>query len=141
MFSRIVLEYGVTMLDLSKIDCFDLEDIPEKGAFLLACIRRDSQYEHYCKILREIQRRYADRLKVGALDEKALETYRRLGIEGTPTFLIFQNRMELARILGRTNLERLGCLVGKAFPIMGAPHDNLSQVFRAHMDQKTVPLK
>ena len=106
------------MIDLSKIDCFDLDDIPEKGAFLLACIRRDGQYEHYCKILREIQRRYVDHLKVGAFDEKALETYRRLGIEGTPTFLIFQDRMELSRILGRTTQERLGCLVGKALPVI-----------------------
>jgi hypothetical protein len=122
------------MPEISKIDCFDLDDIPERGIFLLACVRRDHEYEHYCTVLNEIQRRYSNLLKVGALDENAIETYRKLGIEGTPTFLIFQDRKEVKRILGRTTLEGLGHFVGRSLPIFGGKKEFSANPSARQMD-------
>ncbi len=88
------------MFESFKINCFDLEDIPKRGTFLLACVRRDHEYEHYCKVLSDIQRGYSNLLRVGALDENAVENCGKLGIEGAPAFLIFQDITEVIRILG-----------------------------------------
>lgn len=113
------------MLESTDITCFDLDDVPEKGSFLLACIHRDHEYENYCEILQKIENRYHADLGVGALYDNSVETYRKLDVEGTPTFLLFQDGTEMARVLGRMTLKKLHRFVQEILPAL-RPEENAS---------------
>ncbi len=97
------------------MDNFDFEITAEKRPVLLACIRRDDEYREQTEVLESISRRYGDELKICLLNEDFIEIYRKLGIVGTPTFIIFYEGREKGRMLGKVDREKLSSFVFKNF--------------------------
>jgi hypothetical protein len=97
------------------MDNFDFEITAEKRPVLLACIRRDNEYRELIEVLESISRRYGDELKICLLDDVFIEVYRKLGIVGTPTFIIFYEGREKGKMLGKVDREKLNSFVFKNF--------------------------
>ena len=102
------------MYAITDIDNFEKEIEKETGPVLLACIRRDYNYNEQEKVIRKISNKFSAVMKVCLLDDESGAIYKKLGIEGTPTFLLFYNGEEKDRILGKTNLEKLNTFVLQA---------------------------
>jgi hypothetical protein len=104
------------MLTSIGIDDFDSEIKAKKRPILLACIRRDYEYKEQAEILESVSERYGDELKVWLLDEDFIGVYRRLGIAGTPTFIIFYEGREKGRMLGKANRKTLSSFILRSLP-------------------------
>ena len=88
------------------LDNFDSEIAEEEGPVLLAYIRSDHEYKEQTEVLDVIAKKYGDRLKVCLLDENNIaELGKRLGIEGAPTFIGFNDGKERGRLLGKVDAK------------------------------------
>lgn len=96
-----------------RMDNIDTEIRTEKRPILLACIRRDYEYKEQAEILENVSERYGDELKVWLLDEDFIGVYRKLGIVGTPTFIIFYEGREKGKMLGKANEETLSSFISR----------------------------
>ena len=94
-----------------RMDNFDSEIKEGNRPLLLACILRGDDFKEQIKVLESVSKRYYDALKVCLLDEDCVRSYKKLGIVGTPTFLILYKGKEMARKLGKVDMETLSSFV------------------------------
>ena len=104
------------MFELISTDNFESGLLDEKRPVLLACIRRDHEFKEQTEVLERVSKSYGEDLKVCLLDGDFTGACRRLGIEGTPTFLILYEGKEKARMLGKADMETLNSFVLRALP-------------------------
>lgn len=102
------------MIESIRIDSFESEVLEEKRPVLLAYIRRE--YKKQTEILESISKKYGDTLKICLLDDKLSGAYKKLGIEGDPTFFVFYKEKEKGRMLGKADMESLCSFVLQALP-------------------------
>ena len=89
-----------------NLDNFDSEISEEERTVLLAYIRSDYEYKDQTEVLDAVSKKYGDTIKVCLLDENTVDALReRLGIEGDPTFIGFNNGKEKGRLLGKVDAE------------------------------------
>ena len=99
------------------MDNFDSEIKAEKRSVLLACIRRDDEFKEQTAVLDNVSKRYGERLKVCLLDEDSFGAFsKKLGIEGTPTFIAFYAGKEKGRMLGKADRETLSSFILRTVP-------------------------
>lgn len=94
-------------------DSFDSEVLVEKRPVLLACIRRDYDYDEQTGVLGGISNKYGKKLKVCLLDEDSIGAFMKFGIEGSPAFIIFHDGEEKGRMLGKADTQSLSSFVLK----------------------------
>jgi len=104
------------MIESIRLDSFESEVLEEKRPVLLAYIRRDHEYKKQTEVLESISERYGDTLKICLLDGNLSGAYKKLGIEGDPTFFVFYKEKEKGRMLGKADRESLCSFVLQALP-------------------------
>lgn len=111
------------LFPIIRMDNFESEVINEKRPVLLLCIHRDFGFEEQEEVIESISKSYADVLKVCLLDNDFLGAFgEKLGVDGTPTFLIFQGGKEKGRMLGQADKETLVAFLSQALPNFGDDH-------------------
>lgn len=82
-------------------DNFIDEVISETRPILLLCMPQDDDFPSQWKSIEAIAHHHGSWLKVGLLGEAFIENFKhKLGVAGTPTFLIFHKGEEKNRMLG-----------------------------------------
>ena len=84
---------------------FENRLLNENKPVLLVCLRKDEAFETQLEEVEEVEevcRKMGNDLQAYLLDEDYLSTvWKRYGIKGTPTFMIFCAGKEKAKLLGR----------------------------------------
>jgi len=101
------------MINSEKLDNFETEVLKEKRPVLMACLSRDFRYEEQKKILDCVLSEYGESLKVCLRDKETLGTFRRFGIEGSPTFIIFHEGKEQGRMMGKVEKDSLNSFISR----------------------------
>lgn len=101
------------MFMLIKTESFGPEVLLEERPVLLACIRRDYDYAGQTKVLGGISKKYGKGLKICLLAEDSIGAVMKLGIEGSPAFIIFHEGKEKGRMLGKADNKSLSCFVSR----------------------------
>lgn len=96
-----------------ETDNFESEVLAEKKPVLLAFISPDYEYKEQTKVLGGVSKKYGKKLKVYLLDEVAIGTCMKFGVEGSPAFILFDGGKEKGRMLGKANRETLSAFVSK----------------------------
>jgi len=100
-----------------RSDNFGLEVIEEKRPVLLVCSRRYFEFREQTEVLKSVSEKYGKTLKVCMLNEDFIRVFsEKFGIEGTPTFLIFNAGKEINRMLGKADKETLIAFISKTLP-------------------------
>jgi thioredoxin-like negative regulator of GroEL len=108
--------------ELSLLVSIGLEDfqrqvIEERRPVLVACIHLDSEFKEQREALEGVSRFYGEALKVCLLDEDSIGALReKLGIGGTPAFVILYGGKERDRMLGKVDSDTLRVFVLRALP-------------------------
>ena len=91
-----------TMLRMmSPLECESML-LRESKPVLLACLRKDAEFQKQLEAVEEVHREVGDRLEIYLLDEDFLATvWEKYGFRGTPTFMIFSCGQTRAKHLGR----------------------------------------
>lgn len=114
---------GGAILTRIDLDNFDLEILKERRPVLLTCVRGEAGYKEQMEIVEGVSRAYVDKVKVCLLDEDFMRAFQeKLGVKGTPTFLVFRGGIEVGRMLGQASQESL-----KAFLVRFMPHGETVQ--------------
>lgn len=94
---------------VTQITSDNLEGILKDGTpVLVACIRRDRDYQDHLKLLGDVAAPAGSRLNVCvALDDLLSYFSYVYDLKGTPTFLLMRQGMVLDEILGKTSVEVL----------------------------------
>jgi len=104
-------------------DNFEAEVTNEKRPVLLSFIHRDLEFEKHLEGMEGISKWYADVLKVCVLDAEFIGPLgEKLGVDGTPTFLVFEEGREKSRMLGQADKETLVAFLSQALPNFGDDH-------------------
>lgn len=90
-----------------EIDRFSNEVAHRREPFLLAYIGRLHQFKEQKDVLDQVSSRFSDRLGFYLLNESYKGEIRKLGIEGSPTFILFNKGKQIGRLLGRADVETL----------------------------------
>jgi Thioredoxin len=95
----------------------EVESCRETALFL--CTRRDYEFLNQVQILKEVLENMPDDntklLQVYLVDEGFQSTFMdKLNVEGSPTFLFFENGKEKDRLLGLADQDRLRSFIAKA---------------------------
>ena len=97
------------------LDNFNLEVLNEQRPVLLACVHPGLESRVQEEIFQGMSEIYVSALKICLLDvARVSELSEKLGIVGTPTFLIFLGGKEIGRMLGRKDKETLQAFVLRA---------------------------
>jgi len=91
-------------------DNFSAEVVDEKRPVLLAYIVPDYAYTGQLEVLEIVSKRYFDdSIKICLLSEDFIKDKesRIIEIDGSPTFLVFHKGKEKARVIGKTDTEKL----------------------------------
>lgn len=100
------------MIPSIGFDDFESEVIEERRPVLVACIYWGSEFKEQTEALKSISKSYREALKICLLGTDSIGALReKLGIGGTPTFLIFYEGEEKGRILGRADSDTLRAFV------------------------------
>lgn len=94
---------------VTQITSDNLESILMDGTpVLVACIRRDKDYQDHLKLLGDVAAPAGSRLNVCVALEDLLPYFSYVyDLKGTPTFLLMHQGMVLDEILGKTSLKNL----------------------------------
>ncbi len=95
---------------------FNSEALAEEKPVLLAFISPDYEFKEQTTVLTGLSKKYEKKLKVYLLDEDAIGTCMKFGVEGFPAFIIFERGEEKGRMLGKANRETLSSFVQKTLP-------------------------
>ena len=83
---------------------FENNVLNEVNPVLLVCLRKDGGFLSQLEAIEEVCRELGGGLDVYLLDEDYITTYwKRYGIKGTPTFMIFCDGRGVAKLLGRAS--------------------------------------
>lgn len=92
------------MIHFITPDNFIEEVISEERPMLLLCMPSDDDFPSQLRLIQVIAGEHEPWLKVGLLVEAFLESFKmKLGVAGTPTFLVFHDGKEKGRMLGLTD--------------------------------------
>jgi len=98
------------------VNNFDSEVKKAESPVLLACIHRGYGYKTQAKALDSLIKKFNGTLKVCLLDEDYKNAFKRLGIEGVPTYILFNKSKEKGRILGKVDKKKLSDFITKMMP-------------------------
>ncbi|MBN1842038.1 MAG: thioredoxin family protein [Deltaproteobacteria bacterium] len=99
------------------LDNFESEVVNEWRPVLLTCLHLSPDFKHQGEVLKGLSKIYGEALKVCLLDMNCIGAFRqKLGIAGTPTYLILHRGKEKGRMLGQTDRESLTAFVLKTLP-------------------------
>ena len=89
---------------LIGLEDFENEVLKEKIPVLVLCMHQDPEFHTQVEIVERIKDEiYGDGLKICLLEEESVGVFKaKYNVGGTPTFLVFSNGKEIARILGQT---------------------------------------
>jgi thioredoxin-like negative regulator of GroEL len=97
------------------MDNFESEVLREKKPVLLACFYWGADVINQIQVLESVSEKYGEGLKTCLIDVDSLAIFQEaLGIEGTPTFLIFDGGREKSRMLGQADGETLTAFIRKS---------------------------
>ncbi len=108
-----------------RLDNFDAEILNEERPVLLSCVHRGDGFREQLAVIESVSEAYAGALKSCLLEDgliAALE--KRLGVRGTPTFLVLKEGIEIDRMLGKANRETLAAFLVRALPRLEGGHPN-----------------
>lgn len=98
-------------------DNFESEVVNEWRPVLLACLHLSPDFKQQVEALKGLSKISGEALKVCLLDMDCIGAFReKLGIAGTPTYLILHRGKEKGRMLGQTDRKRLTAFVLKTLP-------------------------
>ena len=87
---------------------FEEKVFKEIKPVLLLCIQQDPEFQNHLRVIEDIYRTFAERVRIYLLEEDALRIFmEKFAVKGTPTFLLFINGNEKGRLLGQTDSEEL----------------------------------
>jgi thioredoxin 1 len=113
-------------------DNFESEVTNEKRPVLLSFIHQDLEFEKHLEAMEGISKWYAGALKMCVLDAEFIGSLgEKLGVDGTPTFLVFEEGREKSRMLGQADKETLEVFLSQALPNFGDDHHK-SEGFATH---------
>lgn len=96
------------IINTIDVKSFDPEVKKEKKPVLVVVFRKNNICTEEIKILEEIQEKYIDDLKIYLLDDNYNKAFMKDHfINGTPTYLLFHNGVEKARLLGKHDRDEL----------------------------------
>ena len=101
------------MLNSIEPDNFEKEILGDEKPVLMACLSRDFRYKEQKEILDSVLRDYGSSLKVCLRDRKTIGDFRKFGIEGSPTFIIFHEGREKGRMLGKVERDSLNSFISR----------------------------
>ena len=101
------------MLNSIKPNDFENEVLGYDKPVLMACLSRDFRFKEQKEILDSVLRDYGGSLKVCLRDKDTLGDFRKFGIEGSPTFIIFHEGKEQGRMLGTVEKDRLNSFISR----------------------------
>ena len=105
------------MLVSIGLNDFQCRVVEESRPVLVACIHLDSEFKEQTEALEGVSKFYGEALKVCLLDEDSIEAWReKLGIGGTPAFVILYGGKERDRMLGKVDSNTLRAFVLRALP-------------------------
>lgn len=89
---------------LIGLEDFEHEVLKEKIPVLVLCMHQDPEFRTQVEIVERIKDEiYGDELKICLLEEESVGVFKtKYNVSGTPTFLVFSNGKEIARMLGQT---------------------------------------
>jgi len=120
--SELIITMDNKSKDLSILiepDNFESEVTNEKRPVLLSFIHRDLEFETHITAMEGISKRYADTLKVCVLDAEFIGPLgEKLGVDGTPTFLVLAEGKEKSRMLGQADNETLEAFLSQALTLI-----------------------
>jgi hypothetical protein len=89
-------------------ETFQDEVMSESRMVLLLCMPHDDEFLRQRRIIEEVAEIFGNKLKVVLPEEAFIEVFKKtLHIVGTPTFLLFNQGKEIARILGVSDRDPL----------------------------------
>ncbi|MEW6442937.1 MAG: thioredoxin family protein [bacterium] len=98
-------------------DNFASEVLDERRPVLLSCVRVEDGFQEQLTILKSLSEAYAGALKICLLKEDFLAAFHeKLGVIGTPTFIVLKGGMKVGRILGQVNENRLAAFLARSLP-------------------------
>ena len=88
---------------LIGLEDFENEVLKEKIPVLVLCMHQDPEFYSQIEIVDRIKDEiYGGGLKICLLEEESLGVFKtKYNVGGTPTFLVFSNGKEIARMLGQ----------------------------------------
>ena len=105
------------MLVSIGLDDFRCEVIEESRPVLVACIHSDSEFKEQVEALEGVSKTYGEALKVCLVNNAYVGALReKLGILGTPAFLILCGGKERDRMLGQADRKMLTAFVLRTLP-------------------------
>ena len=100
-------------------DNFESEIIKEEKPILAACIHRYFEFKEQIDVLESISKKCGNTLKICLMDDDFIMTFReKLKINGTPTFLIFNEGKVMDMMLGKVDEDTLMAFVLRALPYL-----------------------
>ena len=96
-----------------NVDNFESEVKKVKSPVLLACIHKGHGYKAQAKVLDNLMKNFDGKLKICLLDEEYKNAFKWLGIEGVPTYILFNKGKEKGRMLGKVDDKKLNAFINK----------------------------
>ena len=85
-------------------DNFDPEILNEEMPVLLSCVHQGEGFREQMAAIESVSEAYAGALKVCLLDDGFIGAFeKKLGVRGTPTFLLLKEGIEIDRMLGKAS--------------------------------------
>ncbi len=107
-------ENGIACIGL---DNFRVQVTHERRPVLMACIYRGYEFAKQIDVLRQIQDKYSNVLKISYIDEDDRRIFMKtFNISGTPTYILFQSGQEKDRLLGNADADTLTGFIQRAIP-------------------------
>jgi len=101
------------MSRLIKPNDFENEVLGCDRPVLMACLSRDFRFKEQKEILDSVLEDYGCSLKLCLRDKETLGDFRKFGIEGSPTFIIFHEGKEQGRMLGMVERDSLNSFISR----------------------------
>jgi hypothetical protein len=95
-------------ISLIGADNFESEVLAKTIPVLVLCMPRKTAFQGQLGILDEIYKHYGNRLKMCLIEDEFIDTFKKeFNVIGTPTFIIFLDGVEEARMLGQLEKKTL----------------------------------
>jgi thioredoxin-like negative regulator of GroEL len=112
----------------ASVEAFDDLVLNEKKPVLLGCFHWVTDIEEQERLLESVSQEYGEELKTYLMHEDSMGAFKEsLGIEGTPTFIIFEKGKEKNRFLGVADLLRLTDFIAETLPGFREVHGEMSR--------------
>ena len=108
---------GVSLFSFVRLDDFEFKVLQEKQPVLLACMRKDYLYQEQLEVLKIVSETFGETVRICLMHEDQLGAFmQKFGIEGTPTFLVFNNGKVVDEMLGKADDSTLHAFISPHVP-------------------------